>query len=121
MKLSTLLLKDIFPINRNLYILKQNFRFCIMRLKVSSNLGPKGWKPEDCPYRLCKVFVQDIGFLEKTTWKKYTFKLLKASWKCYSKFDTLRLGNTHLCSVCVFCTVKQCKEETVSAILNFVT
>lgn len=92
-----------------------------MRLKVSSNLGPKGWKPEDCPYRLCKVFVQDIGFLEKTTWKKYTFKLLKASWKCYSKFDTLRLGNTHLCSVCVFCTVKQCKGENVSAILNFVT
>ena len=67
-----------------------------MRLKVSSNLGPKGWKPEDCPYRLCKVFVQDIGFLEKTTWKKYSFKLLKASWKCYTKFDTLRLGNLFL-------------------------
>ena len=22
------------------------------------------WKPEDCPCRLCKVFVQNVNFLE---------------------------------------------------------
>ena len=27
----------------------------------------KQWKPEDCPCRLCKVFVQNVGFLEKIT------------------------------------------------------
>ena len=25
----------------------------------------KQWKPEDYPCRLCKVFVQNVGFLEK--------------------------------------------------------
>ena len=27
----------------------------------------KQWKTEDCPYRLCKDFVQNVGFLEKLT------------------------------------------------------
>ena len=30
----------------------------------------KQWKPEDCPCRLCKVFVQNAGFLGKITGKK---------------------------------------------------
>ena len=27
----------------------------------------KQWKPEDCPCRLYRVFVQNVGFLEKIT------------------------------------------------------
>ena len=30
----------------------------------------KQWKPEDCPCRLCKVFVQIVGFLEKNNLKE---------------------------------------------------
>ena len=30
----------------------------------------KQWKPEDCPCRLCKVFVQNVGFLEKNNLKE---------------------------------------------------
>ena len=92
--LSTPLLKDIFPINRNPYNLRQNTQFSRPRINTVyhgtesiSNLGPKiwdlvpsnlkeisdldkfkkaikQWKPEDCPCRLCKVFVQNVGFLE---------------------------------------------------------
>ena len=95
--LSTPLMKDIFPINRNPYNLRQNCQFSRPRINTVyngtesiSNLGPKiwdlvpsnlkeiseldkfkkaikQWKPEDCPCRLCKVFVQNVGFLEKIT------------------------------------------------------
>ena len=95
--LSTFLIKDIFPLNRNPYILRQNSqfsRFQINRVYHGTEniltLGPKiwdllpsnlkkmrdldkskkaikQWKPEDCPFRLCKVFVQNVGFLEKIT------------------------------------------------------
>ena len=95
--LSTPLMKDIFPINRNPYNLRQNSQFSRPRINTVyhgtesiSNLGPKiwdlvpsnlkeiseldkfkkaikQWKPEDCPCRLCKVFVQNVGFLEKIT------------------------------------------------------
>ena len=27
----------------------------------------KQWKPDDCPCRLLKVFVRNVGFLEKIT------------------------------------------------------
>ena len=27
----------------------------------------KQWKPEDCPCKLCEVFVQNVGFQEKIT------------------------------------------------------
>ena len=30
----------------------------------------KQWKPGDCPCRLCKGSLQNVGFLEKLTWKK---------------------------------------------------
>ena len=93
----TPLMKDIFPINRNPYNLRQNSQFSRPRINTVyhgtesiSNLGPKiwdlvpsnlkeineldkfkkaikQWKPEDCPCRLCKVFVQNVGFLEKIT------------------------------------------------------
>ena len=93
--LSTLLMKDIFPTNRNHYNLRQNSQFsrpCINTVyhgtESISNFGPKIWdlvpsnlkeisdldkfkkaieqsKSEDCPCRLCKVFVQNVGFLEK--------------------------------------------------------
>ena len=89
--LSKPLMKDIFPINRNPYSLRQNSQFSRPRGTESiSNPGPKiwhlvtsnikkmsdldkfkkaikQWKPEDCPCRLCKVFVQNVGFLEKIT------------------------------------------------------
>ena len=95
--LSTPLMKDIFPINRNPYNLRQNSQFSRPRINTVyhgtesiSNLGPKicylvpsnlieiseldefkkaikQWKPEDCPCILCKVFVQNVGFLEKIT------------------------------------------------------
>ena len=95
--LSTPLMKDIFSINRNPYNLRQNSQFSRPRINTVyhgtesiSNLGPKiwdlvpsnlkeiseldkfkkaikQWKPEDCPCRLCKVFVQNVGFLEKIT------------------------------------------------------
>ena len=70
-----------------------------MELKVSSSFGSKiwnllssnlkelrdlnkfkkaikQWKPDDYPCRLCKVFVQDIGFPEKTTCKKIEIKFI---------------------------------------------
>ena len=95
--LSTPLMKDIFPINRNPYNLRQNSQFSRPRINTVyhgtesiSNLGPnlwdlvpsnlkkineldkfkkatKQWKPEDCPLRLCKVFVQKCRFSEKIT------------------------------------------------------
>ena len=95
--LSTPLMKDIFPVNRNPYNLRQNSQFSrppintmYHRTESISNLGPKigdlvpsnlkeiseldklkkaikQWKPEDCPCSLCKVFVQNVGFLEKRT------------------------------------------------------
>ena len=111
--LSTPLMKDIFPINRNPYNLRQNSQFSRPRINTVyhgsesiSNLGPKiwnlvpsnlkeineldkfkkaikQWKPEDCPCRMSKVFVQNVGFLEKITSKKKSFKLLKENSKCY--------------------------------------
>ena len=87
-------MKDIFPINRNLYNLRQNSQLSRSRINIVyhrtesvSNLGPKiwdlvpsnlkeisdldefkkaikQWKTEDCPCRLCKVFAQNVGFLE---------------------------------------------------------
>ena len=95
--LSTPLMKDIFPINRSPYNLRQNSQFSRPRINTVyhgtesiSKLGPKiwnlvsinlkeinesdkfkkaikQWKPEHCPCRLCKVFVQNVGFLEKIT------------------------------------------------------
>ena len=95
--LSTPLMKDIFPISRNPYNLRQDSQFSKPRINTVyhgtesiSNLWPKiwdlvpsnlteisdldkfkkaikQWKPEDCPCRLCKVFVQNVGFLEKIT------------------------------------------------------
>ena len=96
-RLSTPVIEDIFPINRNSCNLIQNSQFSRHRIntvyhvtKSISNLGPKiwdlvpsnlnkineldkfkkaikQWKPEDCPFRLCKVFGQNVGFLEKIT------------------------------------------------------
>ena len=90
--LSTPLMKDIFPVNRNLYNLRQNSQFSRPRIStvyhgtesvsslrpkiwdlVRSNLKEisdldqlkkaiKQWKTEDCPCRLCKGFVQNVGF-----------------------------------------------------------
>ena len=90
-------MKDVFPINRNPYNLRPNSQFSRPRINTVyhgtesiSNLGPKicylvpsnlieisesdefkkaikQWKPEDCPCILCKVFVQNVGFLEKIT------------------------------------------------------
>ena len=90
-------MKDIFPIKRNLYNLIHNAQFSRPRInsvfhgtESISNLGPKiwdlvssnlkeisdldkfkktikQWKIEDCPCRLCKVFVQKVCFLEKIT------------------------------------------------------
>ena len=95
--LSTPVMKDIFPINGNPHNLRENSQFSRPRIKTVyhgtesiSNLKPKiwdmipsnlteiseldkfkkaikQWKPEDCPYRLCKVFVQNVGFLDKIT------------------------------------------------------
>ena len=95
--LSTPLMKDIFPINRNPYNLRQNSQFSRPRINTVyhgtesiSNLGPKiwdlvpsnlkeiselgkfkkaikQWKSEDCPCRLYKIFVQNVGFVEKIT------------------------------------------------------
>ena len=92
--LSTPLMKDI---SRNPYNLRQDSQFSKPRINTVYhgtesiwNLGPeiwdlvpsnlteisdldkfkkaiKQWKPEDCPCRLCKVFVQNVGFLEKIT------------------------------------------------------
>ena len=88
-------MKDIFSINRNPYNLRQNSQFSRPRINIVfhgtesiSNLGSKiwdlvpsnlkgvseldkfgkaikQWKHEDCPCRLCRVFVQNVGFLEK--------------------------------------------------------
>ena len=93
--LSTLFMKDIFPISRNPYNLRRNSQFSRPRINTVYhgtesilNLGPKiwdlvpsnlkeisdlyklkkaikQWKPEDC--RLCKVFVSNIRFLEEIT------------------------------------------------------
>ena len=91
------LMKDIFPVNRNPYKLRQNSQFSRPRINTVyhgtesiSNFAPKiwdlvpsnlkeisefdkfkkaiqQWKPEDCTCRLYKVFVQNVGFLEKIT------------------------------------------------------
>ena len=98
--LSTPLIKDILPINGNPYNLRQNSQFSRSRInivyhgtEIISNLGPelwdlvssnlkqaseidkfkktiKQWKPEDCPCRLCKFFVQNIGFSGKNNLKE---------------------------------------------------
>ena len=98
--LSTPLMKDIFPISRYPYNLRQNSQFSRTRINTVyhgtesvSNLGPKiwdlmpsnlkeisdldkfkkaikQWKPEDCPCRLCKAFVKNVGFLEKNNFKE---------------------------------------------------
>ena len=90
-------MKDIFPINRNPYNLRQNSQFSGPQINTmyhgtesTSNHGPKIWdlvpsnlkeisaldkfknaikqlKPEDFTCRLCKVFVQNVGFLGKIT------------------------------------------------------
>ena len=90
-------MKDIFSINRNPYNLRQNSQFSRPRINTVyhgtesiSNLGPEIWdmvpsnlkeiieldkfkiaikqfKPEDFLCILCKVFVQNVGFLEKIT------------------------------------------------------
>ena len=90
-------MKDIFSINRNPYNLRQNSQFSRPRINTVyhgtesiSNLGPEKWdmvpsnlkeiseldkfkiaikqlKPEDFLCILCKVFVQNVGFLEKIT------------------------------------------------------
>ena len=90
-------MKDIFPVNRNPHNLRQNSQVSRARINTVyhetdsiSNLGPKiwdlvpsnlkeiseldkflkaikQWKPEDCPCRLCIVFVQNVVFLEKIT------------------------------------------------------
>ena len=90
-----LLMKDVFPINRNPDTLKQNSQFSKPRINTvyhgtesTLNLGPKildlvpsnlneiydldklkksvkQWKPEDCPCKLFKVFCQMLVF-----WKK---------------------------------------------------
>ena len=89
-------MKDVFPVNRNPNILRQNSQFSRPRINIVyygtesiSNPGPKiwdlvssnlkeicdfdkfkkaikQWKSEDCPCRqMCKVFMQNVGFLEK--------------------------------------------------------
>ena len=88
-------MKDIFPINRNPFNLRQNSQFSRPRINTVyngtesiSNLGRKiwdlvpsnlkeigeldklkksikQWKPENFSCRLCKLFVQNVGFLEK--------------------------------------------------------
>ena len=95
--LSTPLVNDIFPINRNIYILKQSSKFSRPQTNTVyygtesiSNFGGKiwnlvpnnlkklcdldkfkkaveQWKPEHCLCILCKVFVQNVGCLEKGT------------------------------------------------------
>ena len=90
-------MKDIFPTNRNPYNLRQDSQFSRPRIntlyhgtEIISNLEPKiwdlvpsnlkeisdldrfkksikQWKPDDYPCRLCKAFVQNVGFLEKIT------------------------------------------------------
>ena len=87
--LSTPLMKDILPINGNPYN-KPRINIVYHGTEIISNLGPKLWdlvssnlkqvseidkfkkaikqsKPEDCPCRLCKFFVQNVSFLEKIT------------------------------------------------------
>ena len=89
------LMKDRFPIKRNPYNLRQNSQFSRPRINTVyhgtesiSNLGPKTWdlvpsnlkeineldkfkkaieqwKSEDCPCRLCKVFVKMSVFCKK--------------------------------------------------------
>ena len=94
--LQTPIMEDVFPINRNPYILRQNSQFSRPRINIVyygtesiSNPGPKiwdlvssnlkeicdfdkfkkaikQWKSEDCPCKqMCKVFMQNVGFLEK--------------------------------------------------------
>ena len=93
--LSAPFMKDIFSINKNPYNLRQNSQFSRPRINIVfhgtesiSNLGSKiwdlvpsnlkevseldefekaikQWKHEDCPCKLCRVFVQNVGFLEK--------------------------------------------------------
>ena len=90
-------MKDLFLINRNSYNLRQSSQFSRPRInpvyygtKSILNLRPNMWdlkpsnlketsdldkskkaikqcKPEDCPCRLCKVFVQNVCFLENVT------------------------------------------------------
>ena len=96
----TPLMKDIFPFNRSCYNLRENSQFSTPGINTVyygtesvSNHGPKildlvpsnleeisdldkfkkaikQWKTEDCTCRLCKVFAQNVGFLEKITLKK---------------------------------------------------
>ena len=99
-KFSMSLTKDIFPIKRNPYNLRQTFQFSRPPIitvyhwtESISKLGPKIWdlvpsnlkditeldkfqkvikqrKTEECPCKLWKVFVQNVDFLENIAWKK---------------------------------------------------
>ena len=130
------LMKDILPINRNPYNLRKNSQISRPQINTAyhgtksiSNLGPKKWnlvpsnlkqisdlgkfkkaikqwKLEDCPCRACRVFVRNVGFLEKITSKKLPFKLLN----CCLEFDISIFGNTQFCACVAFCAVKQCVD-----------
>ena len=110
--LSTPLMKDIFPLNRSPYNLRNNYQCSRARINTAyhetesiSNLGPKiwdlapsnlkeiseldkfkkvikQWESEDCPCRLCKVFVKKFRFSGKNNLKEVSFKLLKENSKC---------------------------------------
>ena len=90
-------MKGIFPMNKNHYTIRHICQFSRRLLKIIyhgsesiSNLGPKildllqsslkendslevfkqvvsKWKPENCPCRLCKVYVLNVVFLENLT------------------------------------------------------
>ena len=43
------------------------------------------WKHEDCPCRLCKIFVQNVGFLEKLNLKEAVTSGIKNKLKMLRK------------------------------------
>ena len=41
--------------------------FCQVKLRIQKMLtssNSKSWKPENCPWRLCRLYIADIGFIE---------------------------------------------------------
>ena len=53
----------------------EKYKICLLWLRKISPLGPKIWEllpsniedsenPENCPCRLCKLYIADIGFIE---------------------------------------------------------
>ena len=62
----------------------------------------KQWKPEDCLCRLCKVFVQNVGFLEKYLERSSHIIVKRNNLKHHLKFDISKFGNTHVCACVVF-------------------